>query len=472
MAEHRGLGGLQRHPPGPTAQPLKRHLPFASSKPSFACPNDYHRFPDGSGTGAVADEEADAIVVRTPLKRKAEVEEHEAESSDYTTGQGYTEVVNSPMTTPISGKGGKVYGKGKVSKNMQSGPQTPTSNAGSPAASTLTPVGTCRYDSSLGLLTKKFINLMKQAEDGVLDLNIAADTLEVQKRRIYDITNVLEGIGLIEKKLKNRIRWKGLDASRPGDVDDDITRLQTDVENLALEEHRLDERISEMQERLRELSEDENNKKLLYVKEEDIMGVPCFLRDTLIAIKAPHGTTLEVPDPDEAVDYPQRRYRMVLRSTMGPIDVYLLSRYVKFEVTDVAAQQILPPAASPKSADMVNQAEMATQVNMATDTETMHQDLQSTSPDVNAAHDSVGGIMKIVPSDIDSEDYWLQMDPGISITDMWKAESEMMWDGMDRMEVDGFGIGDVISQPPQPHTPSSSVVELPHSSQVSTPTRR
>jgi transcription factor E2F3 len=83
-----------------------------------------------------------------------------------------------------------------------------------------------------GLLTKKFINLLKQAEDGILDLNKAAGTLEViietsdymhdlilmlirellmiqvQKRRIYDITNVLEGIGLIEKKLKNRIRWK------------------------------------------------------------------------------------------------------------------------------------------------------------------------------------------------------------------------------------------------------------------------
>ena len=29
-----------------------------------------------------------------------------------------------------------------------------------------------------------------------------------QKRRIYDITNVLEGIGLIEKKTKNAIQWK------------------------------------------------------------------------------------------------------------------------------------------------------------------------------------------------------------------------------------------------------------------------
>lgn len=37
----------------------------------------------------------------------------------------------------------------------------------------------------------------------------AADTLAVrQKRRIYDITNVLEGIDLIEKKSKNSIQWK------------------------------------------------------------------------------------------------------------------------------------------------------------------------------------------------------------------------------------------------------------------------
>ena len=34
-------------------------------------------------------------------------------------------------------------------------------------------------DPSSGLLTKKFINLLKQAEDGILDLNNAAETLEV-----------------------------------------------------------------------------------------------------------------------------------------------------------------------------------------------------------------------------------------------------------------------------------------------------
>lgn len=68
--------------------------------------------------------------------------------------------------------------------------------------------GSCRYDNSLGLLTKKFVSLMKESPNGVLDLNIAAAKLEVQKRRIYDITNVLEGIGLIVKKSKNNVQWR------------------------------------------------------------------------------------------------------------------------------------------------------------------------------------------------------------------------------------------------------------------------
>ena len=83
-----------------------------------------------------------------------------------------------------------------------------------------------RFEKSLGLLTTRylqysvffkfsnsdprFVNLLQEAEDGVLDLKVAADTLNVrQKRRIYDITNVLEGIGLIEKRNKNCIKWKG-----------------------------------------------------------------------------------------------------------------------------------------------------------------------------------------------------------------------------------------------------------------------
>ena len=72
-----------------------------------------------------------------------------------------------------------------------------------------------RFDSSLGMLTRKFVDLLKNAPDGNLDLNDAAAQLNVQKRRIYDITNVLEGIGLIEKKSKNNIHWRFVELAGP-----------------------------------------------------------------------------------------------------------------------------------------------------------------------------------------------------------------------------------------------------------------
>ncbi|TYH36603.1 hypothetical protein ES332_D13G275800v1 [Gossypium tomentosum] len=64
----------------------------------------------------------------------------------------------------------------------------------------------------------------------------------------------------------------------------------------------------------------------------------------LIAIKAPHGTTLEVPDPDEQDDDSlQRRFRIVLRSSMGPIDDYLVSEIEeKFEEIGVGLPSNLP----------------------------------------------------------------------------------------------------------------------------------
>ncbi len=65
-----------------------------------------------------------------------------------------------------------------------------------------------KVETSLGSLTKRFCELLHSSPDGVLDLNEAAETLSVQKRRIYDITNVLEGVGLILKASKNHIKWK------------------------------------------------------------------------------------------------------------------------------------------------------------------------------------------------------------------------------------------------------------------------
>lgn len=63
------------------------------------------------------------------LKRKSEVADYEAESTDRAIGPRFAEVVNSPHQTPVSVKGGK-GSKSRLTKCSRSGPQTPMSNVG------------------------------------------------------------------------------------------------------------------------------------------------------------------------------------------------------------------------------------------------------------------------------------------------------------------------------------------------------
>ncbi|XP_058098815.1 transcription factor E2FB-like [Magnolia sinica] len=407
-----GVGGsTQSHPlfhPSQILRPLKRQFPFSSPKSPAPSPS--------------IDEGKDTIL---SLKLASETEYRQAENGESATSQGYKEAVNSPVPVPVSGTGGKRRSRAKMSKHKPSGPQNPESNAG--PSTVLNSASSCRYDSSLSLLTKKFINLIQQAEDGTLDLNEAADVLDVQKRRIYDITNVLEGVGLIEKTLKNRICWKGLGMSRPMELDHHLSRLKADVDNLFFEECRIDERIREMQENLRALNEDENNRKWLYVTKEDIKSLPGFQNETVVAIKAPHGTTIEVPDPDEGVDFPHRRYQLLLRSTMGPIGCYLLSGKHEERIGDLnngphpAVTGLSVENTSSSNVEGRSLPTIGDAVALS-DTGQLRGDPKLCSEDPVSSQDSEGGILNIVPSDGDvGADYWLVSDVGVSMTDMWKT---------------------------------------------------
>ena len=64
------------------------------------------------------------------LKRKSDVADREVESSEWAMPPGCTEVVSSPLQTPVSGKGGKAQKTSRLTKNSKSGPQTPASNLG------------------------------------------------------------------------------------------------------------------------------------------------------------------------------------------------------------------------------------------------------------------------------------------------------------------------------------------------------
>ncbi|XP_042724948.1 transcription factor E2F5 [Tympanuchus pallidicinctus] len=193
------------------------------------------------------------------------------------------------------------------------------------AAETAGGGGSSRHEKSLGLLTTKFVSLLQEAKDGVLDLKVAADALAVrQKRRIYDITNVLEGIDLIEKKSKNSIQWKGVGAGcNTKEVVDRLRYLEAEIEDLELKEKELDQQKLWLQQSIKNVMDDSTNHQFSYVTHEDICN--CFNGDTLLAIQAPCGTQLEVPIPEMGQNG-QKKYQINLKSSSGPIHVLLINR--------------------------------------------------------------------------------------------------------------------------------------------------
>ncbi|XP_068275842.1 transcription factor E2F1 [Nyctibius grandis] len=186
--------------------------------------------------------------------------------------------------------------------------------ARNPAKGAKSPGEKSRYETSLNLTTKRFLELLSQSPDGVVDLNWAAEVLKVQKRRIYDITNVLEGIQLITKKSKNNIQWLGSQATvgAPGRH----RLLEKELRELQAAERQLDDLIQTCTVQLRLLTEDPANQHAAYVTCQDLRSIVDPSEQMVMVIKAPPETQLQVSDPAEA-------FQVSVRSTQGPIDVFL-----------------------------------------------------------------------------------------------------------------------------------------------------
>ncbi|PIA57255.1 hypothetical protein AQUCO_00600176v1 [Aquilegia coerulea] len=357
---------------------------------------------EAQGQLGTSQRHAEAVNFHSQITYLAGTSDKRFQTGEWIASLGHTEPT-SPLK-PVSGTGGRRYSRPKFSKHTTSGPQNTTSDADS----TIHPSGgSCRYDSSLGLLTKKFITLLLEAKDGTLDLNKTADVLEVQKRRIYDITNVLEGIGLIEKTSKNNIRWKGLDFSRLLELDGQVARLKAEIRRLYNEEYSIDDEIRKQKERLRALDEDKNSRKFIFLTEEDIVSLPCFQNKTLIAIKAPKASSVEVLDPDQDFDCSESQFQIIIRSTTGPIDLYLVSTSNRMP-TDITFKHM--PSLRKENGGNSEAAFLSKIQNLG---------LTSIPPHVT-------GIQKIVPSEANiDDDYWFNTDANVHMTDLWANDD---WD--------------------------------------------
>ncbi|XP_006859304.1 PREDICTED: transcription factor E2F5 isoform X2 [Chrysochloris asiatica] len=295
--------------------------------------------------------------------------------------------------------------------------------------------GSSRHEKSLGLLTTKFVSLLQEAKDGVLDLKAAADTLAVrQKRRIYDITNVLEGIDLIEKKSKNSIQWKGVGAGcNTKEVIDRLRYLKAEIEDLELKERELDQQKLWLQQSIKNVMDDSINNRFSYVTHEDICN--CFNGDTLLAIQAPSGTQLEVPIPEMGQNG-QKKYQINLKSHSGPIHVLLInkesssSKPVVFPVPP--PDDITQPSSQPLTPVTPQKLNTATQNQPEQHVSERSQNLQQT-PVTDIASGSISGdiIDELMSSDVfpllrlsptPADDYNFNLDDNEGVCDLFDVQ--------------------------------------------------
>lgn len=151
----------------------------------------------------------------------------------------------------------------------------------------------------------------------------------MQKRRIYDITNVLEGVGLIEKRSKNMIVWRGAEAAAEtnggndkvaNEVAEQLEEMRRGVGAYYEEEAMLDYWIG----KLRRISAEAPTN--LVCTSDDVIGAlqKCPLQDDvtstiptkpsdaqIFAVQAPHGSVVQVPHrPKRALNEPLAKRRL------------------------------------------------------------------------------------------------------------------------------------------------------------------
>ena len=137
---------------------------------------------------------------------------------------------------------------------------------------------------------------------------------------------MLEGIGLIKKDHKNKIKWVGGADSSEGLSE--MSSLNQEQESLDKDERNLDHWIQQMTESLNSMTKDPMYAEYAYVTFEDIKSLKHLTdaeNETILAVRAPSGTTLEVPEPESLPDTEREKYQLYLQSTSGEILVYMVS---------------------------------------------------------------------------------------------------------------------------------------------------
>ena len=167
-------------------------------------------------------------------------------------------------------------------------------------------------ENSLGQLTRNFIQYIKTKGRINININDLENVLSVKKRRIYDITNVLQGIGYIEKKGKNEISWtknynnQNLtnsdinNNSLEENIKANYNKLKDEYDELKKEDEKIEKELKKYNNEFELLPTKHDFPRYGYVTFKDISNLSKNENLDFMVIKAQKGTTINVIDDDES----------------------------------------------------------------------------------------------------------------------------------------------------------------------------
>lgn len=155
-------------------------------------------------------------------------------------------------------------------------------------------------------ITSLFLGMIKDADGQLVDLKQAEKQLGVPKRRLYDISNVLSSVGVIERCGKSKVKWVG----------NQIGTQELDMDNLIRHDQALDAQLQALDKDLLELYRSDDFRNYGWLADEDFTPIINENKCTLFALQGPPDLQLEMPNTDDGLNN-----TIKCSSNMGVIDM-------------------------------------------------------------------------------------------------------------------------------------------------------
>ena len=185
-------------------------------------------------------------------------------------------------------------------------------------------------ENSLGQLTKKFINYIKTTGKKIINIKEFVNELKVKKRRIYDITNVLEGIGYLQKSgKKNEIVWTKTIMSysnskkKLSNLKIINNKQKINKDQLEQEKEWCENEINNYKEEFNSIANKNEFSKYGYITTDDLKKLSINEKVNLLMIKLTKGTAMDIIDKKEIKKIYKKINKLMENGEMEINDVLL-----------------------------------------------------------------------------------------------------------------------------------------------------